>query len=96
MRNVFGPVLLGMILAITAPVVADEPRLSDDYGFLPPEIYKLDSRIQGLVLRDLDGDGTADILVVNNARSRIDLLLSKPAPAGACRALLQRDEPHPQ
>ena len=34
------------------------------------------------MLKDLDGDKTGDILVVNNGRSRIDLLLSskKPAP----------------
>jgi hypothetical protein len=71
--------LAGWGLAATAR--GDEPRLGDFYGFLPPELYKLDDRIAGLLVRDLDGDGTADIAVANNARSRIDLLLTTPGPA---------------
>ncbi len=55
---------------------ADEPRLADYFGFLPLEVYKLDSRIGNLLLKDLDGDKTLDIIAVNNGRSRIDLLLS--------------------
>jgi hypothetical protein len=55
---------------------ADEPRLADYFGFLPLEVYKLDSRISNLLLKDLDGDKVDDIVVVNNGRSRIDLLLS--------------------
>lgn len=63
-----------------------EPNLAAYYGFLPLEIYKLDARIGGLVVRDLDGDKTEDIAVVNNGRSRVDLLLSrggKPSPEAA-------------
>jgi hypothetical protein len=66
--------LLGFL--ITIPARSDEPRLGDQYGFLPPEIYKLEDRIAGLIVRDLDGDGIGDITVIDNARSRIDLLLS--------------------
>ena len=55
---------------------ADESRLGDYFGFLPLEIYKLDTRINNLLLEDLDGDKIDDIVVVNNARSRIDMLLS--------------------
>lgn len=55
---------------------ADEPKLADYFGFLPLEVYKLDTRITGLLLRDFDGDKVDDIVVINNARSRIDLLLS--------------------
>jgi hypothetical protein len=63
---------------------AEKPRLADYFGFLPLEIYKLDQRIGHLLLRDLDGDQVADIVVSNNARSRIDLLLtSRPAAAEA-------------
>jgi len=68
-------------------VGADESRLGDYFGFLPLEIYKLDTRINNLLLEDLDGDKIDDIVVVNNARSRIDMLLSgKKAGAGAGRA----------
>ena len=55
---------------------AAAPKLADYFGFLPLEIYKLDARISNLLVRDLDGDKIDDIVVVNNARSRIDLLLS--------------------
>ncbi len=70
---------LGILLFATANRTrADEPNLADDFGFLPLEIYKLDARISGLLVQDLDGDGIKDIAVINNARSRIDLLLSSP------------------
>lgn len=56
-------------------------RLADYFGFLPLEIYKLDNRLTSLVVADLDGDKIDDIAVANNARSRIDLLLSTPGPS---------------
>ena len=56
----------------------DDVRLADYFGFLPLEVYKLDNRINGLVIRDFDGDKIEDIAVINNGRSRIDLLLSTP------------------
>ncbi len=56
---------------------ADEPRLAEYFGFLPLEVYKLDTRISNLVVKDLDGDKTDDIVVSNNGRSRIELLLSR-------------------
>ncbi|MDR3638454.1 MAG: VCBS repeat-containing protein [Isosphaeraceae bacterium] len=70
------PAALGVLLACATASRADEPRLAEYFGFLPVEIYKLDTRIAGLLLKDLDGDKTNDIAVVNNGRSRIDLLLS--------------------
>jgi hypothetical protein len=76
----FGTALL-LALVASAPARADgphdEPRLTDYFGFLPLEVYKLDSRINAVLTRDLDGDKTDDIIVSNNARSRIDLLLSR-------------------
>jgi hypothetical protein len=55
-------------------------RLADYFGFQPLEIYKLEHRIGNLMLKDLDGDKVDDIVVSNNARSRIDLLLSTKKP----------------
>ncbi len=82
---VVGALALALV-ATTRPVPADDapaaadgpPRLADYYGFKPLEIYKLDNRITGLVVDDLDGDKVADVAVINNARSRLDLLLSSP------------------
>ena len=59
----------------------ESPRLGDYFGFQPLEIYKLERRIGNLMIRDLDGDKAGDIIVGNNARSRIDLLLSTKRPA---------------
>jgi hypothetical protein len=70
-------VLMGLLLG-AGQTLADDPPLNDSYGFLPTEIYKLDDRINGLLIADLDGDKTQDIAVSNNAQSRIDLLLSSP------------------
>ena len=70
-----GAVTVAVAMLATA-VGADEPRLAESYGFLPLEIYKLDARISNLTTGDIDGDGTDDVIVVNNARSRIDFLLS--------------------
>ncbi len=55
---------------------AEDPKVADSFGFLPLEVYKLESRIGGLLIKDLDGDKVEDVGVINNARSRIDLLLS--------------------
>lgn len=73
-------VALGIGLAVSAEG-AEEPRLAEYYGFKPLEIYKLDSRIAGVIVRDVDGDKIDDVIVVNNGRSRIDMLLSSKRPA---------------
>src|SRR3954449_12814230 len=92
---------IGMTLALVILAAegtsarAEDTRLADYFGFLPLEIYKLDTRISNLLLEDLDGDGTRDIVVVNNGRSRIDLLLSSKssgdAPGAGARS---RSEPN--
>src|SRR5580704_7183311 len=57
------------------------PKLADYFGFLPLELYKLDTRIGNLQLKDLDGDKIDDIIVSNNGRSRIDMFLTTKKPA---------------
>jgi len=78
-----GSVALFLFLACVPGAGADSPRqkLADYFGFLPVELYKLDNRIANLTLKDVDGDGVDDIIVTNNGRSRIDLLLSTKKPA---------------
>ncbi len=74
-----GSVILCLALVAclrSGPAAGDEPRLSDSFGFLPLEVYKLENRIGGLLIKDLDGDKVEDVAVINNARSRVDLLLS--------------------
>ena len=61
------------------------------FGFTGPEIFPIDNQISQLHVADLDGDGLNDIIVVNNARSKINLLYNqtgktnltaRPKPAG--------------
>ncbi len=83
--------LLGVIgMSLLAPRDAradgDDARLADYFGFLPLEVYKLDQRIANLLIKDLDGDKVDDIIVVNNGRSRLDLLLSGKKPGAAAEA----------
>ena len=61
------------------------------FGFTSPEIFPIDSQMSQLHVADLDGDGLNDIIVVNNARSKISLLYNqtgktnltaKPKPTG--------------
>ncbi len=47
------------------------------FGFTGPEIFPIDNDIALLHSADLDGDGLNDLIVVNNARSQIDLLYNQ-------------------
>ena len=66
--------------SVAAPSGADDDKEPDQrprahfYGFLPPEIYKLDFRIRNLLARDVDSDGKTDLVVVNSQKNRIDVL----------------------
>lgn len=47
------------------------------FGFTGPEIFPIDNQLLQLRVADLDGDGLNDLVVVNNARSRINLLYNQ-------------------
>jgi hypothetical protein len=69
-----------LLAAPLAAAQSADKKLSEYFGFQPLELYKLDNRIGNLLLKDLDGDKIDDIVVSNNGRSRIDLLLSSKKP----------------
>jgi hypothetical protein len=56
---------------------ADPNDLSAYYGFTEMEVIKLDWGVQNLEIADLTGDGRNDIVVVNNRRAKIELLIQK-------------------
>src|SRR5438045_1612536 len=57
---------------------ASTPDIStNSFGFTGPEIFPIDSQINQLRVADLDGDGMNDLVVVNNARSKINLLYNQ-------------------
>ena len=44
------------------------------FGFTGKEVFPIDQQINNLRVADLDGDGRNDLIVVNNLRSKINLL----------------------
>ena len=51
--------------------------VSNRFGFTGPEIFPIDNQIGLLRSADLNGDGLNDLIVVNNSRSKIDLLYNQ-------------------
>ena len=62
-----------------------------------PEVLKLDWNTRGLVAADLDGDGRNDLALINNDRSRIELMYQRnpdaPARSAPRRVASNRWEP---
>jgi len=59
-----------------APVARGETA-TNALGFTGPEIYPIDDGIGLLHAADLDGDGLNDLIVVNNLRTKINLLYNQ-------------------
>ena len=53
------------------------PELGKYFGFNNLEIIKIGSQAGPMYVADMNSDGLMDILVVNNRKSRIDLMLQK-------------------
>jgi hypothetical protein len=75
-------ILLGLCAGVLAgAAVLGAPAPPEDkppsFGFTGPEIFPIDSSISLLRAADLDGDGLTDLIVVNNARSKIELLYNQ-------------------
>ncbi|MDB6066762.1 MAG: repeat protein [Pedosphaera sp.] len=69
----------GALLAVAA-ILASTSRAEDvtnRFGFTGPEIFPIDNQIALLRSADLNGDGLNDLIVVNNARSKITLLYNQ-------------------
>ncbi|MEA3227188.1 MAG: VCBS repeat-containing protein, partial [Planctomycetota bacterium] len=56
---------------------AGSSDISEYYGFVEMEIVKLDWGIKDLRIADFNGDGRNDIVIVNNRKARIELLVQK-------------------
>src|SRR5581483_10249961 len=69
---------------------ADDGKLS--FGFSGPEIYPIDPGISLVHTADLDGDGLMDIVVVNNVRSKINLLYNRTGKTNKVAALEEKRE----
>ncbi|MGH7973256.1 MAG: FG-GAP repeat domain-containing protein [Limisphaerales bacterium] len=47
------------------------------FGFSGPEIFPIDNGLSQLRVADIDGDGRNDLVIVNNARSKINVLYNQ-------------------
>ena len=66
-----------LTLTSLAETSATNSSGTNHFGFTGPEIYPIDNQISQLRVADLDGDGLNDLIVVNNARSKINLLYNQ-------------------
>ena len=50
---------------------------TNTFGFTGPEIYPMENAVTLLHAADMDGDGLKDLIVVNNARAKINILYNR-------------------
>ncbi len=67
---------VGMALTAVAGSVPTGEKLPS-FGFTGPEIYPIDDSVALLHAADIDGDGLIDLVVVNNKRSKINILYNQ-------------------
>ena len=78
--NHFGHYFLTPLLVLASLSNAeslDVPTLGDYFGFSDLEIIKIGDNAGPMYTGDLNADGLMDILVINNRKSRIDVLIQK-------------------
>jgi hypothetical protein len=81
-RLVFAALCLGGLSLLAS---GESKPAQESFGFSGMEMYKLDWDTSNLRLADVNGDGLTDIVVVNNARARIECLLQRPKTADAAK-----------
>jgi len=81
LKNVFlsERVWCGAVLALALGVIPSQGADTNysRFGFTGPEIFPIDNQMSQLREADLDGDGLNDLIVVNNLRSKINLLFNQ-------------------
>ncbi len=70
-------ILLGVLGGATLACCVQAEDKQTSFGFTGPEIFPIDNQIALIHAADLDGDGLIDLIVVNNARSKINILYNQ-------------------
>src|SRR5689334_4085548 len=52
-------------------------NVTNRFGFGGPEIFPIENQISQVKCADMDGDGLNDLVLVNNARSKITILFNQ-------------------
>ncbi len=73
----------GTLAAIPQAQAADA---TNRFGFTGPEIFPIDNQISLMRSADLNGDGLNDLIVVNNSRSKINLLYNQTGSTNKAKA----------
>src|SRR5580698_2587095 len=83
-----GVMRAGMAAAVAASMIsgAQTADVTNRFGFTGPEIFPIDNQISLLRSADLDGDGLNDLIVVNNSRSKINLLYNQTGKTNAAKS----------
>jgi hypothetical protein len=79
----------GWLLAGLTGLAASE-NTGRQFGFRGPEIFPIDQQVSNLRHADLDGDGLNDLIVVNNFRSKINLLYNRTGKVNPAEAIVRR------
>lgn len=69
--------VLLLVFCVDIILADDVNDLSAYYGFQGMEILKLNHGIKALTITDLNGDGRNDIIIVNNRKAKLELLIQK-------------------
>jgi hypothetical protein len=81
-----------ILLGATAGVCGKDAPATAAMGFTGPEIFPIDSGISHLRVADIDGDGLNDVVVVNNDRSKINILYNQTGKTNAVdKSALKRE-----
>jgi len=72
--------IAALVLLAAAAGGEDVAQVDTSYGFNGFEIYKFDDSLWGLRSHDIDGDGLSDLIVANNDKARIEVLLRRKNP----------------
>lgn len=75
-RHLAASLLIALSLFCSLPSSAETTNLNR-FGFMGPEVFPIDNQISQLRVADLNGDGLNDLVVVNNLRSKINLLYNQ-------------------
>jgi len=69
--------LAGVALLSASLLSTRAETATNGFAFTGPEVFPIDSQISLLHAADLDGDGLNDLVIVNNSRSKINLLYNQ-------------------
>lgn len=70
-------VLSPLAVAAAAALTLNAGSATNRFGFAGPEVFPIDFGVAFLHATDMDGDGLRDVVLVNNGRSKINLLYNR-------------------